>query len=687
MANRYWVGGTASWDGTAGTKWALTSGGAGGQAIPTSADDVFFDAASGAGTVTIATGNTGAKSITCTGFTGTLTGTAAITVSGNITLVAGMTYSHTGTVTINATATLTTAGKTFSGLTINGSGITVTLGDALNIGTRTMTVTAGTFTTSASNYAITAGTISFSGSTTRTVTLNGSTITLSNASPWTATTTTNLTFSAGASTIILTSLGATFNGGGLTYNNVTFTPSVATSSASTINGGNTFGQLTVNGSGTGLTTVSFAENQTITTFVCAGSSAISRRFLKSTIPGLARTLTVTTWSTISDVDFQDITINTSRSGTRLGNCGGNTNITFDAAKTVYWNLSGTQNWSATGWATSSGGTPAANNFPLAQDTAVFDDSGAAGTVTLNASWNIGSITAATRTSAMTLSVASSATVASYGNFTLGSGVTTSTGSNSYFSFDGRSTQNITTAGKTIAFGVRANTGNGTVKLLDAFTSSDTSNLAIIVTNGTFDTNGFTVTLSGGMSITGSGVKTLATSTSTIIIGGSGSNIFASNASGTTITGTGTIKMTSASPKTFQGSNINFGSVTLDQGGAGTLTITGANTFGDISNSYSATGATTIQFSANQTVANFTATGTAGKVLTLNSSASGTRRTLTKTGGGVVSVDYMSIQDSGAAGTGATWYAGANSTDVSNNTGWIFTAPPPPSTGNFLMFFI
>jgi hypothetical protein len=26
-ASRYWVGGTANWDGTAGTKWALTSGG------------------------------------------------------------------------------------------------------------------------------------------------------------------------------------------------------------------------------------------------------------------------------------------------------------------------------------------------------------------------------------------------------------------------------------------------------------------------------------------------------------------------------------------------------------------------------------------------------------------------------------------------------------------------------------
>ena len=47
MAARYWVGGTANWDNTAGTKWALTSGGAGGQAVPTAADDVYIDSGSG----------------------------------------------------------------------------------------------------------------------------------------------------------------------------------------------------------------------------------------------------------------------------------------------------------------------------------------------------------------------------------------------------------------------------------------------------------------------------------------------------------------------------------------------------------------------------------------------------------------------------------------------------------------
>jgi len=42
------------------------------------------------------------------------------------------------------------------------------------------------------------------------------------------------------------------------------------------------------------------------------------------------------------------------------------------------------------------------------------------------------------------------------------------------------------------------------------------------------------------------------------------------------------------------------------------------------------------------------------------------------------VDYMSIKDSTATG-GAAWYAGANSTNVSGNTGWIFSAPASGAT--------
>jgi len=96
-------------------------------------------------------------------------------------------------------------------------------------------------------------------------------------------------------------------------------------------------------------------------------------------------------------------------------------------------------------------------------------------------------------------------------------------------------------------------------------------------------------------------------------------------------------------------------------------------------------ATTITFQAGSTttVNNFTIGSVAGSLITINSSLAGTAATLSKSSG-IVSVDYISIRDSNATG-GATWYAGANSTDLGNNTGWIFTAPPS-ATGNFFLFF-
>ena len=115
MAARYWVGGNATWDATAGTKWALTSGGAGGQAVPTSADDVFLDNGVGTGNVTTATSTTicTCKSFTCTGYTGTLTVNGTIRVAGSVTLVSAMTITTSaGTPILSVTATGTLTSNT-----------------------------------------------------------------------------------------------------------------------------------------------------------------------------------------------------------------------------------------------------------------------------------------------------------------------------------------------------------------------------------------------------------------------------------------------------------------------------------------------------------------------------------------------------------------------------------------------
>jgi hypothetical protein len=54
--------------------------------------------------------------------------------------------------------------------------------------------------------------------------------------------------------------------------------------------------------------------------------------------------------------------------------------------------------------------------------------------------------------------------------------------------------------------------------------------------------------------------------------------------------------------------------------------------------------------------------------------------------GTVTASYLSIKDSNATG-GAVWnaYNGTN-TNVSNNTGWLFTPPSGTGNGNFMAFF-
>lgn len=707
MANRYWVGGTASWDGTAGTKWALTSGGAGGQAVPTTSDDVFFDANSGANTVTIATGNTGCKSLTCTGFTGTLTGTADFIIAGGFTLSTGMTCSHTGRWSIQGSGTLTSAGKTLPMLLINANGVTVNQGDAFtftstpSISMGCITLAAGTYNTN--NYNITfsptnasGGGINVSNSTnTRAINLGSSTINITinnnNQIPFFGNSTnTGLTFNAGTSTYnciagaSASATACTFQGNGLTFYNVTFS-NATNGVAISITGGNTFNNLTFNSrtvAGVGIYT--FAANQTVngTLTTSAGTDASMRSFLKSDTAGTARTLTCAAVS-LTDVDFQDITGAGAASwtGTRLGDCKGNTNITFPAAKTVYWNLAGSQSWNAVGWATSSGGTPAANNFPLAQDTATFDNVGSAGTIlVLGPIWNVGTVDMSSRTSAMTLNLSSGGSLVFYGNWVNGSGTTIS--GNGTLTFSGRGSQTITSAGKTFSTAIKLDGIGGTLQLQDDLTTSLSGGIGSIqLANGTLDLNGKTLTISAasGRVATLAGTKNITFNGGTISINATNTTAF-NNAepigfTTTAGTGTGTITFTSASPKTFVGGGSTY-NCTLNQGGAGALTVTGANTFNNITSTYTATGATTITLPASTTttVNNFTASGTVGKLLTLNSSTAGTKATLSKASG-TVNVSYVSIQDSAATG-GATWnaYTSNGNVDNGNNTGWVFTPP-------------
>ena len=709
MADRYWVGGTAAWDGTAGTKWALTSGGAGGQAVPTSADDVFFSSLS-TGTCTISTGNTGAKSINCTGFTGTLTGTAAITVSGSITLVAGMTYSYTGTMTINATSTLTSGGKTHGSITFNASGATLTLGSACTLGvTRTFSLSEGTL--NLNGFTLSTGRFLSTTTATRVITFGSANIALTtttagesilllqfgNNFSWTGTggftrnqaatgeidvfssgggtvsNAVNLTVNAGASTLTIVSVSENS-----WFKNLIFTGSTCT--VTTPTGVNISGNLTLASGGTYTSFVpTFRASGTVTSAGrTLGNTTINGSGITVTLAGAMTVGTTnTTTLTAGTLNLDVFTLSTgifssSNTNTRAISFGtGNIALTSTTATTTVLSMA-----TATGFTFT--GTGGFTRNQAATATMVFGTTGGttsnAPNLTVNAGASTLTITGGSYFKNVIFTGSTSSvgatTLNMAGNLTLASGGTYTSINPTFLS-----SATITSAGKQL--GSTIVNGSGiTVTLADAMTLSSTDVLTL--TQGTFTAANFNVTaarFSSSNSNTrtlnmGSGTWTL-TATSTIAWN-------TATTTGLTINpSTSTVSMTSASAKTFAGGGLTY--YNLNQGGAGTLTISGSNTFNDITDTVQPS---TVTFTAGttQTVSNFSLAGTAGNLVTINSATPGSQFTLSKASG-TVNAQYLAIQDSNATG-GAIWNSllTSGNVDNGNNAGWIFT-----QGSMFLMF--
>lgn len=208
--NLFWVGGTDNWNGTAGTKWANASGGTGGEAEPDADDNVFFDANSGAVTVTVATSVRPCLSIDFTGFTGTFAGSLGLQVNANVILDPGATYTHTGTINCLTTgaSTFTSNGASItSPVAINGSGGTITFQDNLNT-TGRLTLTQGTF--DFNSFDITAGGFtSTSNANVKVLTPNGGSLYITGTGTWvTSGTQTNLTLNTSGMNIYCTGSAA-----------------------------------------------------------------------------------------------------------------------------------------------------------------------------------------------------------------------------------------------------------------------------------------------------------------------------------------------------------------------------------------------------------------------------------------------------------------------------------------------
>lgn len=664
-----------------GGNWSASSTWVGG-VIPTAADDVQLT--SGSGNVTIDAAAV-CRSLDCNTYSGMLTHAAAVTLTiGDATpgasnialrLASGMTYTlgntATSAIVFCSTSVITqsidTAGKTLGNTTYNapsnGSWVLTSANTANIVG-----LTAGSLDTNSQAcawfYFVSLG------SSTRSLTCGTSTITLNGfdggGTSWNVSNT-GITASLASSTIVI--------GGkitpGITLGTVVLTGSLTTNTAMTcVN-------LTRIGTATKTDSMSINLNGTLVvtgTVTFTGNSTINRLLVQSSTTGLARTIAAASVS-LTNVDFMDITGSGSATwaGTSIGDCGGNTNITFDAPTTQTWSGTSGGNWSTNAWTT---------RVPLPQDNVVINATfSASQTVTADMPRLGASIdwTGVSGSPAFTIGINCSL----YGSLTLTSGISGNITGVFTVTFAGRGNFSFAPAGKTLNSSISISAPGGTYTL----TSNVTNTAQFSVINGTFNDGGFAIQTVNFVANT-SNTKTLNISgqwTITTNTPSSGWNV--ANA-GTTFNGANSVIIfnTGTSSRTFAGGGFTYGILTYTVAGStGSLTITGANTFSTINFSDTSNARTLIlPASVTTTVMNaFNVQGTAGKLITINSSSAGTAATLSKQSG-TVSCDYLSIQDSAAAG-GASWYAGGNSTNVSGNSGWIFTAPLS-AIGSFLDFF-
>jgi hypothetical protein len=681
VATKYWVGGAGNWSDQA-NHWSLTSGGAGGGGTPTAADDVVVNAASGTGNITI---NTGAvcRSFNGTGATMGLASGGAFNLTvgdasgGALTFAATMgTVSGINGLVFNSSSTnggagwaVTTGGKTMPNTVFGAAGRWV-LQDAWTSGAN-ITLNVGTLDTNGK--AVTAAKLVATGTGVRSLILGASQVTLTGSTlALDFTVTTNLTFTPGTSTITFSGSASNPNTGGRAFNNVVFTGGGNT----TIAGGITAANVTY--TGTNSTRDVFTVGATIVSgaLTITGNSVINRVYWSAT--GGVRQSATCGAVVLTNVDIVDRNLAGAAAGsggTSLGNGGNNVGIVFDAPQTNYWVGNGGNYSDITHWASSSGGAASSGRVPLPQDPVIFDNNSfttTGQTVALNLprlggdwTWNV--INSPAFSVPANVQVFGSVSVVGLRSIPSWSGSFTLSGRTASYTFN----PNALGGWSTTVF----DSVNGAYTLLSNFITVG----SLSVPSGGFDANGFNVQAasfnSSGASTRnldmGTGIWTLTASTgvwSTAVT------------TGLTFSGTqATIVLSNvnAGIRTWAGGGLAHGTIVFTAAPAGSSLVISGNNNSFAGLTVGAGLILTFPSGTTTTVGAFNVSGAAGSLVTVNSSTAGTTATVSKTGG-VASSDYLSIQDITATG-GAIWYAGANSTNVSNNSGWLFIAGPTAAT--------
>lgn len=325
--------------------------------------------------------------------------------------------------------------------------------------------------------------------------------------------------------------------------------------------------------------------------------------------------------------------------------------------TRYW-VGGTGTWDAsatTHWSASSGGASGAS-VPGSTDAVIFDGSSGGGTCTVTETI-CGSLT--TTGFAGTISGAGVLTVA--GSVIIGSGTT------------------ITTQVSITGTGNLSGTFNATLGIGSSAVVTLTGNLVCsssfnVANTSTFNAGAYNVF---AQSFSGNDTCTVNMGSGTWTLSGTGSWPWAWNG-GTLNKQTASMVFSGDGSRTMRGGGKSYPSVTVQGSTAGqAFNIEGNNTFDALNSSIAVAHSIRFLPGSSQTIKVMSNVASAGNLQTLTISSGTTPATLTYSGSDRIGLDYLSLSYITATPANS-FYAGTHSTDGGNNSGWVFTDPPPRS---------
>ncbi|MFH2144331.1 MAG: SprB repeat-containing protein, partial [Bacteroidota bacterium] len=668
-ADYYWVNGTGNWSEFA-THWATSSGGALFHLqAPTENDDIYFDANSFSGplqSVNVDVFNATCRNMNWTGATNnpTLTGMNSITIYGSLTFIPAMSCTMTGGLYFSTNSPATTID--FGGINLpmmqisfqNGSTGTWTMQSDMNMTNINAMIMFNDGNLNTNGYTINTKNINIMGSAHGSWTLGSSTINCTGfmlmGSP------AILALNAGTSTINIINGNSSFMGAGYTFHDVNF-DGISSGTSLNLNSNATFEVLTFNN----IPTILFPQNGTTTvTDVQFNGSCSNMVTIASATSGYTANIFKANGVVTEDyIAVKDITILGGASFISDNSCdlGNVNNWTINAAapNMLFW-IGGTGSWNDPAhWSLVSGGPPFGACAPTINDDVIFDAN------SFSVAGQVVSIDGNAFCQNMTwIGVTNNPDLDAFnfwgdnlfigGTMLLDPGMTVSfNGATNFVSDDAGeqiNTQNIPLPGNVFF------SGSGEWTLAGNFQCA-----YLYVNQGSFISNNHDLTAN---SFTSSSdlIRSVNLGSSMVYLSNSWQLQNVTNL--TFIVGTSTI--TFSTNATFQGGNQTYSNVAF----AGTAGIYDNNSFINIGFS----SGTTVSFEAgsSQNIINMMlANGSCGSYIILQSMTEGTQATISKTIGNIT-VDFCRIKDINAIG-GATFNA-TNSTDMGNNSGWVFAAP-------------